>query len=104
MPNIANWFIRLKLLLGRWDYKETGILDKTHIRFFTLKRVKAMVEKCGYRINYLSSTTGLGWGKWGNRLLGWIDWRMTYNNPANVWKSFLAYQFIIGVEKSRRKR
>jgi 2-polyprenyl-3-methyl-5-hydroxy-6-metoxy-1,4-benzoquinol methylase len=34
VPNIANWFIRLKLLLGRWDYRETGILDKTHIRFF----------------------------------------------------------------------
>lgn len=59
-----------------------------------------MIKECGYKINYLNTTTGLGFGKWGNRLLGWVDWRMTSNNPANIWKGLLAYQFIIKAQKS----
>lgn len=35
LPNIANWKIRLNLLLGRFEYTETGIMDKTHLHFFT---------------------------------------------------------------------
>jgi 2-polyprenyl-3-methyl-5-hydroxy-6-metoxy-1,4-benzoquinol methylase len=35
VPNIANLYIRINLLLGRFDYTERGILDRTHLRFFT---------------------------------------------------------------------
>ncbi len=37
LPNIANWTIRLKLLFGSFSYTKTGILDNTHLRFFTYK-------------------------------------------------------------------
>ena len=35
LPNIANIYVRLNLLIGRFDYQDRGILDRTHIRFFT---------------------------------------------------------------------
>lgn len=37
LPNIANWQIRLKLIMGIFDYKETGIMDKTHLHLYTYK-------------------------------------------------------------------
>lgn len=50
IPNIANWSIRLKLLFGNFDYSDTGILDKTHLHFYTFKTIKRLVKKCGYSI------------------------------------------------------
>ncbi len=35
VPNVANFWIRLQLLMGRFEYTERGILDRTHLRFFT---------------------------------------------------------------------
>jgi 2-polyprenyl-3-methyl-5-hydroxy-6-metoxy-1,4-benzoquinol methylase len=50
VPNIANIAVRLTLLFGRFNYTERGILDKTHLRFFTRKTARAMVESRGYEI------------------------------------------------------
>jgi 2-polyprenyl-3-methyl-5-hydroxy-6-metoxy-1,4-benzoquinol methylase len=35
VPNVAHWSLRLSLLFGRWEYTERGLLDKTHLHFFT---------------------------------------------------------------------
>lgn len=91
IPNIANWTIRLKLLTGKWGYKDLGILDKTHLKFFTLKTAKRMVEDSGFKIIHTSCTSG--WN--------WIDWRMPFRNPANIWKGLLGYQFIFKAIKSK---
>jgi len=50
VPNIANISVRLMLLLGKFDYTERGIMDKTHLRFFTRKTARRMVESRGYEI------------------------------------------------------
>jgi 2-polyprenyl-3-methyl-5-hydroxy-6-metoxy-1,4-benzoquinol methylase len=50
LPNIANWQIRLNLLLGRFNYTETGIMDKTHLHFYTFKTAKELIEKRGLTI------------------------------------------------------
>jgi 2-polyprenyl-3-methyl-5-hydroxy-6-metoxy-1,4-benzoquinol methylase len=50
VPNIANYSIRLRLLLGEFSYTETGILDRTHVRFFTYRTITEMMEECGFRI------------------------------------------------------
>lgn len=49
VPNIANFVIRLSLLFGRFDYAERGILDKTHLRFFTLSSLLRMMAEAGCR-------------------------------------------------------
>jgi len=35
LPNVSNYSILIQLFKQRWDYKENGIMDKTHLRFFT---------------------------------------------------------------------
>lgn len=50
VPNIANFGIRWRLLLGRFDYTETGIMDRTHLRFFTCRTIDELAERAGYRV------------------------------------------------------
>jgi len=50
LPNIANIAVRLMLLFGRFEYAERGLLDKTHLRFFTRKTGRRMLERAGYII------------------------------------------------------
>ncbi len=47
VPNVANVTVRLQLLLGRFDYTERGILDRTHLRFFTRRTARALLSRCG---------------------------------------------------------
>ncbi len=47
VPNVAHWSIRLKLLLGRFDYEESGILDRTHLHFYTLGTARELLEQAG---------------------------------------------------------
>jgi 2-polyprenyl-3-methyl-5-hydroxy-6-metoxy-1,4-benzoquinol methylase len=50
VPNIANISVRLLLLSGKFDYMERGIMDKTHLRFFTRKTARALLEQHGFEI------------------------------------------------------
>lgn len=48
--------IRLGLLLGRFDYAPRGILDATHLRFFTRRTGRALLESNGYRVTNVAAT------------------------------------------------
>jgi len=50
VPNIANISVRLMLLAGRFNYTERGILDRTHLRFFTRKTAHQMLTDNGYEV------------------------------------------------------
>jgi 2-polyprenyl-3-methyl-5-hydroxy-6-metoxy-1,4-benzoquinol methylase len=56
VPNIANIWVRLNLLLGRFDYTDRGILDRTHLRFFTRRTVRSMFAAVGLQIIQLNVT------------------------------------------------
>lgn len=48
IPNVAHGAIRLSLLQGRFNYMELGILDETHLRFFTRKTLDELFLRTGY--------------------------------------------------------
>jgi 2-polyprenyl-3-methyl-5-hydroxy-6-metoxy-1,4-benzoquinol methylase len=50
LPNVANITTRLMLLSGRFEYQQRGILDKTHLRFYTRKTAGRLLEENGYEI------------------------------------------------------
>jgi 2-polyprenyl-3-methyl-5-hydroxy-6-metoxy-1,4-benzoquinol methylase len=58
IPNVANINIRWNLFWGNWNYKEWGILDKTHMRFFTKKTIKQLFNDQNYKIIKITSTPG----------------------------------------------
>ena len=56
IPNIAHGNIRLSLLQGNFDYQEVGILDNTHLRFFTRKTLEELFFDTGYSIEATERT------------------------------------------------
>lgn len=50
IPNVANIEVRWNLLRGRFDYEPFGIMDETHLHFYTLKTAKRLLISTGYRI------------------------------------------------------
>jgi 2-polyprenyl-3-methyl-5-hydroxy-6-metoxy-1,4-benzoquinol methylase len=47
VPNVAHADLRLSLLQGRFDYQETGVLDETHLRWFTHRTLVDMLTAAG---------------------------------------------------------
>ena len=50
LPNVVVWRQRLEFLFGRWRYRDWGILDRTHFRFFDRKSSRDLLEQAGYEI------------------------------------------------------
>jgi SAM-dependent methyltransferase len=50
VPNVANISVRLSLLFGNFNYADRGILDRTHVRWFTRKTARQFLRDAGYRI------------------------------------------------------
>ena len=50
IPNVAHWDVRIGLLTGKFDYQDEGVLDSTHLRFFTRRTVWEMLDQTGYYV------------------------------------------------------
>lgn len=59
LPNTGRFEIRLKLLLGKFEYTTGGILSQDHLRFFTKESGMKMINKCGLKVQDIIPT-GLG--------------------------------------------
>ncbi len=89
IPNIRHYRIIKKLFFnGKWEYTEDGIMDKTHLRFFTLDSIRRMLGEAGFEIKRITkSSSGAYWLKLLNRLLG------------NQFIDFLVRQYIVEAVK-----
>lgn len=56
IPNIANWTMRLSLLAGRFRYTDRGILDRTHLRFYTRRGLIEMLDEAGFVVEHLEGS------------------------------------------------
>src|SRR5206468_5252051 len=56
VPNIAHLYIRLLLLFGRFDYIDRGILDRTHLRFFTARSLRDFIADAGLVVERFTAT------------------------------------------------
>jgi SAM-dependent methyltransferase len=50
VPNIAHWTARRALLRGRFDYTNYGLLDRTHLRFFTRASAVELARRAGFAV------------------------------------------------------
>jgi GT2 family glycosyltransferase/2-polyprenyl-3-methyl-5-hydroxy-6-metoxy-1,4-benzoquinol methylase len=50
IPNVTHGSVRLSLMAGQFRYTDTGLLDRTHLRFFDRRGVEELFEDCGYAI------------------------------------------------------
>jgi methionine biosynthesis protein MetW len=58
IPNVGHWSVVLPLLLqDRWPYEDAGLLDRTHVHFFTLTEAELMLRECGFTLQSAATTT-----------------------------------------------
>ena len=56
LPNVAHVSMRVQLLMGHFNYTDRGILDRTHLRFFTRSTVLKLIESAELRLADLTVT------------------------------------------------
>lgn len=93
LPNIAHYTTRWHLFTGRWDMQDGGILDRTHLQFFTLKTMKEMIEKSGLVLEKARPSSGYI-ERFGRRKLFGIGRKALF-----MWPTLLAVQFILVARK-----
>jgi SAM-dependent methyltransferase len=59
LPNIAIWNVRFELLFGRFEYRDTGTLDRTHMRFFTRRSLGRFLSEAGLAVKGSQVTPGI---------------------------------------------
>ena len=50
IPNVRHRSVMAPLLHGRWDYVPAGVLDRTHLRFFSRQTAVELIEGAGFRV------------------------------------------------------
>lgn len=99
-PNIALWFYRLSLLVGRFEYGPRGVLDRTHVHLYTRDSFRREVQGAGFHIlaeratalpfEVVFESTGR------SRLMRGAA--HLYHRLARLWPEFFAYQHILEAE------
>lgn len=96
LPNVANITVRIGLLFGRFTYAPRGILDGTHLRFFTRSAGRALLEENGFRVSSVDATAmpfELAVPALGRPPLARLS-RAAARAAARLWPTLLGYQFV----------
>ena len=56
IPNFGHWYPRVRTMFGLFDYDRRGILDRTHVRFFTHRSFKRLAQNAGYSVQRVACT------------------------------------------------
>ena len=56
IPNFGHWYPRVRTMFGLFDYDRRGILDRTHVRFFTHRSFKRLAQTAGYSVQRVACT------------------------------------------------
>jgi 2-polyprenyl-3-methyl-5-hydroxy-6-metoxy-1,4-benzoquinol methylase len=102
VPNVAHWSMRLNLLLGRFNYTETGLCDATHLRWFTKRTIQALILKQGFKILAFRYTAGVTLPVYRSQCFRIIPHRLLTTLIRNLTKFFpkmFACQFVVKARK-----
>lgn len=102
IPNVRFYAVIARLLFNRWGYVESGILDSTHLRFFTLPTIQEMFVRAGYsieRIDYryrlFEDQSGIG------RAGSFINKMFCQFVAPWAWRHFFVFQYLVVAKKVR---
>lgn len=101
VPNIAHVSVRIQLLLGRFNYSDAGILDRTHLHFYTKKTIVELIEQCSLSAVRIASSPAPIEKVFPSLARKGFSWILQLGaKVARAWPSLFAYQFIVVVRKN----
>lgn len=108
--NVALWYIRLQLAIGRFDYTPRGILDETHVKLYTRKTFRELFTTLGYRVEHEDFTT-IPFERLLDRVVaGTPVAKLTHlveeagYRLARLWPELMAYQIVLELTEARSRR
>lgn len=82
LPNIRHIIPVLKIITDRLEYEESGVMDKTHLRIFSLHTMKLMLKNAGFTITDVQGNYSKSW-----------KFTLLHLFSFGLLRSFAAYQY-----------
>ena len=102
VPNVADWYPRFRSTVGMFDYDQRGILDATHLRFFTRRSIVKMIGRQGFTIRRIEPVglplDALGLEGTRGKLV-----RLADSLLLSLWPTLFGYQFIVEAVPADRR-
>jgi 2-polyprenyl-3-methyl-5-hydroxy-6-metoxy-1,4-benzoquinol methylase len=94
IPNVAAWPVRLALLRGSFEYTDVGLMDRTHVRWFTRASAHRLVRDAGFeiereRFSPIEQPPGF------MRRIAPLPTDVAVKAALRVWPELMAQQFIL---------
>ena len=94
VPNVAHWSLRWSLLNGRFEYTRTGLLDDTHVRFYTAASLERILRALGLTVTERHVSLGLNtYRRFRSPQLGWYQRRLV-RVLSRCFPTLFGFQFI----------
>lgn len=95
LPNVGHYSARFSHLLGQWEMRDAGIMDRTHLHFYTLKTMKELFGNTGWQVDSVRPRGDLE--RWGKRIrMEKIGKLILFSLPT-----FFAVQFVFVLTKEK---
>lgn len=91
IPNLRHLVPLLKILFDRFEYEGSGVLDRSHLRFFTLHTIRTMFQDTGYTITQVGANRSVSW-----------KFKLLNVCSLGLLRPFSVYQYIVVAEKDYR--
>ncbi|HEV3261711.1 MAG TPA: glycosyltransferase, partial [Gemmataceae bacterium] len=98
IPNVRHHTVLRGLLEGNWTYEPAGLLDRTHLRFFTRREIEKLFYRAGFTVSEIQAVPGPGYHAWeqdgrrGEVKAGRL--RIGGLHPADA-EEFYVYQYLV---------
>ena len=96
LPNIAHWTMRLQHLFGHFNYTQYGIMDQTHLHFYTARTGGKLLQQTGYQITHFAIA-----GSAVQNLMNAFSRRLKRPQPAPRLAGLLAYELIYVAQQAK---
>lgn len=105
IPNVRHHTVVRSLLEGNWTYEAAGLLDRTHLHFFTRRTIIELFEFAGLRIRSIQAVPGPNYAEW--QATGRPDevhvGRLHISSlPPNEAEEFYIYQYLVTAESAEQ--
>lgn len=95
IPNVANIKVRWNLLRGRFDYQKYGIMDDSHIHFFTKKTVCRLIDNAGMKIIKMDYSPGFSFFFFQGRIMKYKILKNLHDILTRTIPPLFCAQFIV---------